>query len=276
MSRSFFRLLMCGTMLGLGACETLPQDPAKTSYSLEQQKNSMPENSWQAVAADTWREVNQRLVSGGYTESQISIEPPLQQTAFTQAMDNFLFTEAVDHGVAVAQGAPFTITYDTQIIHHIPDSSVPAPLLSPGTIGASASEGGDEDSSTQLVLNISVTDGNTVRIRESRVFNIADSDIALYQAGHTDKSAAQLSNEPLVSSNWYSDNPHDVLPIAMHDDNQFAIMVDHLHGPVHSLDEASTVAAQHCATLGMNQAKYISQGFPTNQRNEIRVTYECM
>ena len=187
-----------------------------------------------------------------------------------------MFTEAVDHGVAVAQGSPFTLTYDTQIIQHVPDGSVPAPLLTPGTIGASASAGGNEDSSTQLVLNVSVTDGNTVRIRESRVFNIADGDMGLYQAGHADKSVAELSNEPLVSSNWYSDTPHDVLPIAMHDDNQFAIMVDHAHGPVHTLSESSTVAAQHCATLGMNQAKFISQGFPTNDRSEIRVTYECM
>jgi hypothetical protein len=276
MSRSFLSMLMCGSVLVLAACATPPQDPNAVSYSLQQQERSAPENSWQVVAADTWREVAQRLAAGGYPQTQISIEPPVQQTAFTQAMDNFLFTEAVDHGVAVAQNAPFTITYDTQIIHHMPDDGVTAPLLTPGTVGASASEDGGADSSTQLVLNVSVTDGNTVRIRESRIFNIADSDMGLYQSGHADKTVAELSNEPLVSSNWYADNPHDVLPVAMHEDNQFAVMVDSAHGPVHTLNEASTVAAQHCATLGMNQAKYVSQGFPTNQRDEIRVTYECM
>ncbi len=277
MPRSFLSLLMFGASFGLAACAQAPvRDPASISYSLEQQQGSAPANSWQAVAADTWREVSQRLAAGGSAQTQISIEPPLQQTAFTQALDNFLFTEAVDHGVAVAQNSPYTLTYDTQIVRHNPDDNAAAPLLTPGTVGASASRNGNEDSATQLVLNVSVTDGSTVRIRESRVFNIADDDAGLYQAGHADKSVAELSNEPLVSSNWYSDTPHDVLPIAMHEDNQFAVMVDHAHGPVKSLGESSKVAAQHCATLGMNQAKFISQGFPTNDRGEIRVTYECM
>jgi hypothetical protein len=39
---------------------------------------------------------------------------------------------------------------------------------------------------------------------------------------------------------------------------------------------ATTVAGKHCATLGMDQARYISQAFPTNDRNQIRVVYECM
>ena len=275
MPRSFVSVSMLGMTLCLAACAQ-PPAPDQTSYSLNEQERSPEQNSWQAVAASTWQEVSQRLAAGGYAQTQIAIEPPLQQTAFVQAMDNFLFTEAVDHGVAVAQGSQFTLTYDTQIIRHSPDDSVPAPLLTPGTVGASTSSGGGEDASTELVLNVSVTDGNTVRIRESRVFNIADGDIALYEAAHVNKTAQELDNERLVSSNWYSDNPHDVLPIAMHEDNQFAVMVDNLHGPVHSMKEASTVAAAHCGTLGMNQAKFISQSFPTNDRNEIRVEYECM
>jgi hypothetical protein len=269
MSRSSIGLALLATAaVSLAGCA----EPS-TSYSISQEHSTPAATSWQDAAANMWQEVSQRLEAGGFHETQISIEPPGQQTAFTQALDNFLFTEAVDHGVAVAQGADFTVTYDTQIVHHADSQDVAAPVLTPDVVNASDVQSGGTD---EVILNVSVTDGNSVRIRESRVFNVPDGDIGLYQDQHGDVTAKALENKPVVASNWYSDNPHDVLPIAMHEDNQFAIMVDRINGPVHDVNAATDVAGKHCSTLGMSQAKYISQGYPTNDRNQIRVVYECM
>jgi hypothetical protein len=259
-------------LLGLTACaEVMPP-----SYSLDKEQKTLPASSWQQAASDMWQEVSTRLQAGGYHETEIAIEPPMDQTAFTQALDNFLFTEAVDHGVAVTPSpdSQFTITYDTQIIRHASDDDVSAPLLTPNVVDKYDDEA--PGSATELVLNVSVTDGTSVRIRASRVFDIAEGDVNLYQPNHGNKTAEELSNQSLVSSNWYSANPHDVLPIAMHEDNQFAIMIDHADGPVRDMPSATTVAARHCGSLGMAEAKYISESYPTNDRNQIRVVYECM
>ncbi len=85
-----------------------------------------------------------------------------------------------------------------------------------------------------------------------------------------------MSEAPVVSSNWYADNPHSVEPIAVHEANQFALMVDPKNGPIRTMENATTVAAAHCGKVGKAEAKYISESYPTNDRSQIRLEYECL
>ena len=259
------------SLLAMTACQSSSL-PVAQDYPTIRQPMIESAAQWQQIADEIWTQVDTTLKNGGYTETSISLEPPAQQTQFTKAMDGFLFTEAVSHGVNVAPRSDFTLTYNVQIVHYEPlTDEQPSP-------SKTGNDGWDDsDTTTEMILTISVTDDHSVRIRESKVFYIDDADIGLYMTKDAASSAEmKISNSGLVSSNWYADNPHDVEPIARHDANSFALMVDPVSGPIHSVNEATPIAAAHCAKVGMSEAKYIGQSYPTNDRKQIRLQYECL
>jgi hypothetical protein len=256
---------------------------------------------WQMVAADMWTEISRRLKAGGYSETAIGLEPPAAHSQFSKAMDNFLFTEIVNHGVAVSPAAQFTITYNVQVLQYHDHDAPVEPGLFTGVAGAGALAAvGEQDgwgigpaaaagvplaaaadfvngwtpsnSETEVILTFSVVDSGSVRIRESKVYYIPDGDAALYQSGSNGTSGA---SNPLLSSNWYSANPHDVDREVDHENNQFNLIIDHANGPLHNITEATSAAVEHCASTGMSAARYIDQGFPENDRNTIRARFEC-
>ena len=258
MPRSILSQVLVCSLFVLGGCA----DQQERVALVQPDQTVDSAQVWHAVAADLWNEVSSRLAQNGPAPTTIALEPPAHTSDFSHAMDQFLLTEAVSHGVTVSADAPFTVTYDTQIVRY-----------TPGANDTYLFNGPDYD---DLIVTLSVTDGSAVRVRESKVFHILDRDTGLYQEAGAQASEEDLSNRSLVSSNWYSDTPHDVLPIVKHEDNQFSIMVDGKNGPVRNLNNAASVAADHCGSLGQDQAKFISQGYPTNDRSQIKVTYECL
>ena len=295
--------IVAAASIALTACGS--PVPLPVSYPLTLQDKMQSAAHWQMVAADMWQEVSVKLQQAGFDEKQIALEPPAKKTTFTTAMDNFLFTEAVQHGVAVTPDASFTLTYDVQVIHYASDRDGPAtPGLITGIAGAGALAGAGyehgwgagsaaaagvpiaaaadfvdgwmpSDSSTELVLTVSVVQADTVRIRESKVFYISDGDAKLYEGGGRDTSARGVNNSEIVDSNWYASEPRKVVPIALRDQNRFNIIVDEKNGPVHNVNAATVAAGEHCGTQGMSTAKYISQGYPSNDRSTLTVTFEC-
>ncbi len=260
--------LAVAALLSLTGCNS--QRPLATNFPNTYQPVVESAGHWQQIASEIWDQVNGTLEAAGYHETTIGLESPVQQTQFTKALDGFLFSEAVNHSVSVTPDAPFTISYAVQMIHYEPLAGETAIVSSTGNDGWS-----DSENTTEMILTISVTDGSSVRIRQSKVFYIDDADTSLYEVSKT-SAADNISNSPLVSSNWYSANPHEVEPIARRDANSFALMVDPKAGPIHTVNEATPVAAAHCAKAGMAQAKYLSESYPTNDRSQIRLQYECM
>ena len=275
--------------------------PVPVAYPLTLQPEMQSAAHWQMVAADMWQEISKRLQAGGYTEASIGLEPPASHSQFTQAMDNFLFTEIVNHGVAVAQNSPFTLTYSVQVLQYHDHDAPVTPGIFTGITGAGLLAGaGYEDgwsigpvaaaaapiaagadfingwtpsgTESEVILTFSVTDGTSVRIRESKVYYIPNGDAGLYQAGGGTGTGGK---SPLLSSNWYAANPHDVDRQVEHDANQFNLMIDRDNGPLHNITEATSAAAAHCGTVGKSAARYIDQGFPENDRNTIRARFEC-
>ena len=127
-------------------------------------------------------------------------------------------------------------------------------------------------SDTEMILTFSVTDGTSVRLRESKVYYIADGDADLYQAGG---GSAGQKNNALLSSNWYADNPHSVDREVKAEANQFNLMIDTEHGPLHTIAEATQAAAAHCGTVGRSQVKFISEAYPGNDRSTVVTRFEC-
>lgn len=255
-------------LLAVGCVSSVPDQ----QYYSSQQPMIESAANWQQIAGEIWDQVHTTLENGGYHETAISLEPPAQQTQFTKAMDSFLLTEAVSHQVNVQPHSQFTLTYNVQIVHYEPLADEQPSQSKTGNDGWS-----DENSTSEMILSISVTDDHSVRIRQSKVFFIDDADIGLYQSKDAGQSAEmKISNSGLVSSNWYSDNPHDVEPIARRDANSFSLMVDPMSGPIHSVNEATPIAAAHCAKVGMSEAKYTGESYPTNSRKQIRLQYECL
>jgi hypothetical protein len=244
--------------------------PSSTSYDPAPQPMIESASNWQQIAADVFKQVNDTLENGGYHETSIGLESPTQQTQFTRALDGFLFTEAVNHGVSVTPRAPFTLTYNVQVLHYEPLAGDPPPVTTTGN-----DNWVDNETTTEMVLTISVTDGSSVRIRQSKVYYIDDADIGLYEVVKTGEDKS-VSDSPLVSSNWYAANPHDVEPQARRESNSFSLMVDPAHGPIHSVNEATPIAAAHCAKVGMSEAKFDSESYPTNDRRQIKLEYECL
>jgi hypothetical protein len=275
--------------------------PVPVSYPLTLQPEMQSAAHWQMVAADMWEEISRRLKAGGYNETAIGLEPPAAQSQFSHAMDDFLFTEIVNHGVAVSPGAEFTITYNVQVLQYHDHDAPVVPGIFTGLAGAGALAGAGvqdgwgigpaaaagvplaaaadfvngwtpSDSQTEVILTFSVIDSGTVRIRESKVYYIPDGDAGLYQQGG---SGGNNSKNPVLDSNWYAANPHDVDREVAHENNEFNLMIDHANGPLHNIAEATTAAVEHCASVGKSAARYIDQGFPENDRNTIRARFEC-
>ncbi len=285
----------------LAACGS--PTPVPISYPLTFQQDMESAAHWQMVAADMWDEISKRLTAGGYHETAIGLEGPAAHSQFSHAMNDFLFTEIVNHGVAVSSNAAFTVTYAVQVLQYHDHDSPVTPGLYTGVAGAGAlgalgwqddwgigpaaaagvplAAAADfvngwtpSDSQTEVVLTFSVTDATSVRIRESKVYYIPDGDAGLYQPGGGTGSA-NVAKSPLLTSNWYSANPHDVDKIAQEQANQFNIMIDRENGPVHDITEATSAAAEHCGSIGKSSARYIEQGFPENDRSVIRARFEC-
>ena len=285
--------------IGLAGCGS--PTPVPVSYPLTLQPEMQSAAHWQMVAADMWEEISRRLQAGGYHETTIGLESPAAHSQFSRAMDNFLFTEIVNHGVAVSPNAEFTVTYNVQVLQYHDHDAPAEPGLFTGVAGAGAlaavgvndgwgigpaiaagvplAAAADfvngwtpSDSQTEVILTFSVVDNGTVRIRESKVYYIPDGDAGLYQGGI---SSASGGKNPLLSSNWYAANPHDVDREVDHENNQFNLIIDHANGPLHNIGEATTAAVEHCASVGRSAARYIDQGFPENDRNTIRARFEC-
>ena len=128
------------------------------------------------------------------------------------------------------------------------------------------------DSNTEIILTFSLTDDTSVRLRESKIYYINDSDAKLYEAGG---GAADVDHSSVVTSNWYADNPHDADQMAIAEANQFSVMIDEKSGPVYDINAATLAASEHCQSLGKTHAKFLSQGYPTNDRSVLKATFQC-
>ncbi len=91
-------------LLALTACQGPSAVPVAETFPTVHQQIVESAADWQMITADMWGEVTASLEAGGYHVATIGLESPAQKTQFTAALDDFLFTQAVSHGVAVSPG----------------------------------------------------------------------------------------------------------------------------------------------------------------------------